>query len=170
MTTPDDSQTAPPAADTKRGLLIALTAGLALVALGGAAVFATRVVAVPRYAAVALAKLAPTAAAPWSPPAKVYTVPVAEDFTLAVVELSRKCFGSAGCNVSFSIKLTNVGAHEFDPAKSYKIVYTVNGTEDPYSNNLTITGDRYSYDEEELTQVKNKSTTLTATITAIVPA
>lgn len=109
---------------------------------------------------------APTSAAP----TKIYVAPTPEDFTLTVNELSRKCFGSAGCNVTFSIKLTNVGAHEFDPAKNYKLVYTINGAEDPYTNNLTISGDSYSYEEEEFTQVKNSSTKLTATITAIIPA
>lgn len=118
----------------------------------------------------ALAHATPGSTAAWSPPAKVYVVPVPADFTLTVNELSRKCFGSAGCNVSFSIELENVGAHEFDPSKSYRIVYTVNGTEDPYTNNLTITGDRYSYDSEEFAQVKNKSTKLTATVTSIVSA
>lgn len=118
----------------------------------------------------ALAGANPGSTAPWSPPAKVYVTPVPADFAITVNELSRKCFGSAGCNVTFSIGLENVGAHEFDPAKSYKLVYTVNGTEDPYSNNVTITGDRYTYESEEFVQVKDKATKLTATVTSIVAA
>lgn len=118
----------------------------------------------------AAAAAAPYSAVPWSPPAKVYTTPVPADFEITVNELSRKCFGSAGCNVTFSIELTNVSGHAFDPAKTYKIVYTVNGTEDPYTNAVTITGDQYSREDEELTQVKNKSPKLTAAVTSVVAA
>lgn len=72
--------------------------------------------------------------------------------------------------MTFSIELTNVSGHAFDPAKTYKIVYTVNGTEDPYTNAVTITGDQYSREDEELTQVKNKSPKLTAAVTSVVAA
>ncbi|MGI5245147.1 hypothetical protein [Dactylosporangium sp. CA-139066] len=118
----------------------------------------------------AAAAAATYSAKPWSPPAKVYTTPVPADFEVTVNELGRKCFGSAGCNVTFSVELKNVGGHDFDPAKTYKIVYTVNGTEDPYSNAVTMTGDQYSRADEEFVQVKDKSAKLTATVTSVVSA
>ncbi len=77
MTTPQDSQIpyvpghteqqpttpppAPPGADTRRGLLIALAVALALVTLGGVTALAVKLSDEPRYAAVALVKPTPTA-------------------------------------------------------------------------------------------------------------
>lgn len=172
-TTPWAPPPSPPPRRGPRGLLIAAAAVAAVLLLGAGGAIALTLANndSPSTTSAAQTSAAPGASATtaWSPPANVYATPVPGDFTLTVVELSRKCFGSAGCNVTFSIQLANVSGNTFDPAKSYKIVYAINEAEDTYSNNLTITGTQYSYRSEEFVQVKNKSTKLTATITAIVP-
>lgn len=101
-------------------------------------------------------------------PPKVYSSPTATDFTLTLTELKRVCFGSAGCNVTFKITLTQQNAAEYDPRKTYKLTYTIEGAEDTYSNYLSITGKQYSSNEEEFVSVKSKNTKLIPTITQII--
>jgi hypothetical protein len=98
---------------------------------------------------------------------KVYSDPVPADFTLALTELKRACFGSAGCNVTFTVQLTKVSASMFNPKKTYKLTYAVGGAEDTYTNYMTIDGDQYSHNDEEFVSVKSKSTKLVPTITQI---
>lgn len=100
-------------------------------------------------------------------PPKVYSVPAPADFTLALTELKRACFGSAGCNVTFTVQLTKVNAAMYDSTKTYKLMYSIGGAEDPYSNYMKITGDQYSHNDEEFVSVKSKSVKLAPTITNI---
>lgn len=94
-----------------------------------------------------------------------YAKPLPADFTLKLTELSRQCFGSAGCNVTFTVELTKTNtAAVYDPAKSWRVTYTVTGTTDPYSNYLTVTGDQYSHNDTEMVQVKTAKAQLTATV------
>lgn len=103
-------------------------------------------------------------------PPKVYNTPVPSDFTLTLTELKRACFGSAGCNVTFTVQLTKENASVYDATKHYKLTYTVEGSEDTYSNYMTIHGDQYSHNDEEFVSVKNKSTKLVPKITQILEA
>lgn len=111
---------------------------------------------------IAVTSTSPTAAAK----AK-YAAPTPADYTLKLTELSRQCFGSAGCNVTFTVELEQVTTNEFDPAKSYRLIYAVEGTAEPYTNNLTITGKNYSRVDTEFTSVKKKGDVLKPTITGI---
>lgn len=97
-----------------------------------------------------------------------YSAPSPSDFSLTLTELERKCFGSAGCNVTFTLNLKQVTAAKFDPTKTYKLLYTINGTEDVHTNYMTLTGSQYTHDDEEFAQVKGQKTQLTVTITSIV--
>lgn len=101
--------------------------------------------------------------------ASKYAEPTVADFELTLTELSRQCFGSAGCNVQFSVNLKNVGGKAFDPGKSYRLTFNVEGTTEPYSNYVTITGDQYQRDDTMLAQVKTSKQKLTVTATGIDP-
>jgi hypothetical protein len=92
---------------------------------------------------------------------------VAKHFKLTAKILSKQCFGSAGCNVSYRILVAYTGP-TLDPAVTYDVLYSVTGGEDgPVSNTLKITGDESSVDEEESLSTKNKSAKLTVVISDI---
>lgn len=101
-------------------------------------------------------------------PSQVYNAPTPADFTLVLTELSRKCFGSAGCNVTFTVQLTANDGITYDPTKTYKVMYSIAGAEDSYTNYLTITGKNYTHNDEEFVGVKNKDVKLVPTITQII--
>lgn len=96
-----------------------------------------------------------------------YHEPTKADFLLTVKTTRKKCFGSAGCNVTYHIDLDYLG-DELDPSKTYQITYEVSGVEDgPAINTLEITGDEYTYDENESGQTPSSSTKLKAKVTDI---
>lgn len=64
-------------------------------------------------------------------PEPVYDVPTADDFTMELRTTRRKCFGSAGCNVTVEPELTYDGLTEdLDPDAVYEITYEIGGVED----------------------------------------
>lgn len=100
-------------------------------------------------------------------PAPVATSPTVKDFKLAVKTLTKQCFGSAGCNVTFRILVTYNGP-ALDPGKSYEVLYEVRGGEDgPIANKLTVAGDESSVDEEEMVSTPKSSTKLVAVVTDV---
>ncbi|HEY9411761.1 MAG TPA: hypothetical protein VIP77_19435 [Jiangellaceae bacterium] len=105
----------------------------------------------------------PAPAPPPPPPAPTYGEPEIADFALTVYETERKCFGSAGCHVNFTIDLTNLSTKDFDPAKTYDLRYQVTGGEDEYLSTLELNGDTYQNHEEFLT-VPGEGDKLTATV------
>lgn len=55
-----------------------------------------------------------------------------------------------------------------DPSVTYEVVYEVRGGEDgPVTNNLTVTGDTSSVDDEEMVSTKSRSTRLTVVVTDV---
>ncbi|CAL9313939.1 hypothetical protein [Streptomyces sp. SudanB91_2054] len=57
-----------------------------------------------------------------------YVTPLAGDFTADLRTVRRKCFGSAGCNVTVEPKLTYNGAStSLDPAAVFEITYEIRG-------------------------------------------
>lgn len=79
-----------------------------------------------------------------------YDEPTADSFELSVKTLQKKCFGSAGCNVTFRIEVAATDPMmSLDPSKTYELTYEIEGSEDPYINTLTIQGDGYEVDSEE---------------------
>jgi hypothetical protein len=98
------------------------------------------------------------------PPANA---PTPKDFTLTVKILSKQCFGSAGCNITFRVELSSNGVSP-DPDKTYEVTYEVRGVEDgPQINTLTIEGGKYRADEEEFASTKSAATKLKAVITDV---
>lgn len=99
------------------------------------------------------------------PPAR--TVPVAKDFKLTVKTLSKKCFGSAGCNVTFRVLVAYSGP-TLDPSTSYEVTYEVRGGEDGASvNTLTVEGDQSTVQDEEFVSTPSSKTKLTAVVTSV---
>jgi hypothetical protein len=48
--------------------------------------------------------------------------PVPTDFNNNVITLAQDCFGSAGCNVSYRVEVSYVGAQPPDPSKTFKMI------------------------------------------------
>jgi hypothetical protein len=103
---------------------------------------------------------APTTTAP--PPHK----PTPEDFKLELIETSRSCFGSAGCNVKYKIEPTYVGPSNLDVSRSYTVIYEVTGGDDVKTDNFTLRGDKWSGSSEDYISTP-PNPTLTATVTRI---
>ncbi|MEU4392768.1 hypothetical protein [Kribbella sp. NPDC023855] len=102
-----------------------------------------------------------------APPVPTYAAPAAKHFKLTAKILSKQCFGSAGCNVTYRILVTYTGP-TLDPAVTYDVLYSVTGGEDgPVSNTLKVTGDESSVDEEESLSTKNKTAKLTVVVSDI---
>lgn len=79
--------------------------------------------------------------------------PQPTDFAIEIIETRRACFGSAGCNVTYTINPTYVGTSLPDRSKSYTIIYDVVGTEDPTTGSVKLSGDTFTFQEENSTSV-----------------
>ncbi|SCG70289.1 hypothetical protein [Micromonospora halophytica] len=108
---------------------------------------------------------AATTTAP-TPTLALYDEPTRKDFKLAVKVLRKKCFGSAGCNISYRIDVTYTGTG-LDPAKTYEVTYEVRGGEDPMVNTFEVTGDTASVPQEEDGGTRRSGDKLTAVVTDV---
>ena len=108
---------------------------------------------------------AETAAPAYTPPPEpaepTYPDPVVADYTITLYETEKQCFGSAGCNVTFTVDLAYAGP-VLDPAKTYELRYEVDGAEDPLLSTLEITGDEYTSTESSVSTA-SESDELTVT-------
>lgn len=93
-----------------------------------------------------------------------YHQPTAGDFKLAVKVLEKKCFGSAGCNVTYRVDLTYTGASPLDPDTTYELTYEVRGLEDSAIGTMRITGDQYEHDEHEFGSTSSSSKKLSVIV------
>ncbi|WP_406070357.1 hypothetical protein [Micromonospora sp. NBC_01638] len=107
-----------------------------------------------------------TAPATTAPPAPVYDAPTKGDFKLNVKTLRKKCFGSAGCNITYRIDVTYTG-DGLDPSSTYEVTYEVKGAEDPIINTFEVTGDSASVRQEETASTKRSGDKLTAVATDV---
>ncbi|MEV4361706.1 hypothetical protein [Nonomuraea sp. NPDC049625] len=110
----------------------------------------------------------PSAAATTSAsPASFTHTPDPEEFSLRVKTLEKKCYGSVGCNVTYSIRVSYSGP-ALNPDQEYQVTYEVTGLEDgPAVNTFTIQGDEVSYQEEEFASTTSSSRTLKAKATEV---
>jgi hypothetical protein len=98
--------------------------------------------------------------------ASTYDTPEAGDFELTVKTLSKQCFGSAGCTVTYRIQAGWDGS--YDPDKTYEVVYEVRGDESgPQTNNFTITSDEYQISQEEIASTRSSGVKLTARVVSV---
>jgi hypothetical protein len=98
--------------------------------------------------------------------ASTYDTPEPSDFELTVKTLSKQCFGSAGCSLTYRIQAGWDGT--YDPDKTYEVVYEVQGDESgPQTNNFTVTGDKYQVEQEESASTRSAGVKLTARVTSV---
>lgn len=89
------------------------------------------------------------------------------DFTLGVKVLSKECFGSAGCNVTFRIKPTYVGSQDLPDTGTVEVSYAIKGGEEPLSNTFTVQAGEVSYDSKEFISTRTSSAKLSAVVTDV---
>jgi hypothetical protein len=79
--------------------------------------------------------------APSDPPTTTAYTPVAADFELKVTVLSKECFGSAGCDLTYRVTPTYTGIG-FSADKSVTVTYSVSGSSDGQtSQSFDMAGD-----------------------------
>jgi hypothetical protein len=105
-----------------------------------------------------------TTAAPAEEPEVQYDDPAKDDFELKVKTLSKHCFGSAGCNVTFRVSLGYRGVLGLDPDKTYEITYEIRGGEDAMIGTVEATGDNYTLPDEDLISTRSSGARLRAVV------
>ena len=105
-----------------------------------------------------------------SDPGPSYVTVNSHNITVTLKILTKDCFGSAGCNVTYRPQVTqSVPAGSFDPSVTWDVTYEVRGGSDgAQTGTLTVTGDSYE-SSEDLTQTGSQGVKLTAVITDIEP-
>lgn len=93
--------------------------------------------------------------------------PTTADFALNVVTLEQSCFGSAGCNVTYRIEVSYVGAQIPGEDESYRVVYELRGGEDQKIGSFELQGDQYSIPSDDFISTP-PNPVLTAVVTSVV--
>ncbi|MFI6816618.1 hypothetical protein ACIBG7_29745 [Nonomuraea sp. NPDC050328] len=106
------------------------------------------------------------AASGTSQPETPAQAPEPTQFELRVKTLKKQCFGSAGCNVTYSIKVGYDGP-ELDPDVAYQVTYKVTGADDPIINTFTVQGTDVTRQEEEFASTPSSGSTLKAKVIEI---
>lgn len=150
-------------------LVVALCCGgLGIAALGDGETGPASSAAPSRSTAAPTTAAATTAAPATTAPAlPVYDTPTKDDFKLKVKVLRKRCFGSAGCNITYRIDVTYTGLGDLDPSKTYEVTYQVKGAEDPIINTFEVTGNSASVQEEEMASTRRAGDKLTAVVTDV---
>ncbi len=101
--------------------------------------------------------------------APAYVTPKKGDFEVTLKILSKECFGSAGCNLTYRAKLSqSLPSGALDPDVTYDLTYVVHGDESgPQTETMYITGDQYEQPSEGLAQTATSGTKLTVTVTKL---
>ncbi|WP_091178192.1 hypothetical protein [Microlunatus flavus] len=128
----------------------------------------------PTVTVTTTAPAAPVAATPSDDPTTDDTSdsttyePKKSDFKLGVKTLSKECFGSAGCNVSFRIKPSYVGSQDLPTSGEIEVTYKITGLQDPVENTFTVDGEgTITYTKEEDGQTQSKGDKLGAKVTDV---
>lgn len=86
------------------------------------------------------------------------STPKAADFVLTPQVTDKECFGSAGCNVTFRLKVDYAGTSSLDPDVTWLVVYEITGIDDsPQVGNFTVQGTNVNYDEQSVSTKSSKS-------------
>jgi hypothetical protein len=91
-------------------------------------------------------------------------LPTPQDFTLDVIEMSRQCFGDAGCTVQYRIVPTYQRAGSV-PTGRYSLLYELDGGDEPQSGNIQVRNGQYHTEEGYLSTTSGG--TLTAHVTQV---
>lgn len=100
------------------------------------------------------------------PTPEITPTPSPSDYELRVKTLQKECFGSAGCNVSYTIRVTYSGTPLPEDA-TYSVTYKVTGGEDEVINTFEINGDRATVAEEESVSTSSSGAKLRAKVTEV---
>lgn len=168
----DGAPTMEPKKLSRRNRLIAISAA-GLIILGGVAAGGY---ALGRSAASSPTKAVAASAAPSTTANYVTatTTPAAyvrpltnADFSVDITVLSKKCFGSAGCNVKYSINPTFNGSSSELRGRHFRVVYEILGGDEPQIGNFKLNGTSASMTETEMIQASDDAE-LTAKVTNVV--
>lgn len=90
------------------------------------------------------------------------------DFAIKVIVLEKKCFGSAGCNLTYTIDPSYVatGPRELTDAT---VVYNVTGGEQDQVGNMRIDKQGTMHFDRQTRISAEDGAVLTATVTAVIP-
>ena len=89
--------------------------------------------------------------------------PIPSDFKLDIVETSRSCFGSAGCNIQYQIDVSYVGIRSLDPSGNFTVIYSVTGGDSEKVANFTVHGSQASIRPDFISTPPNPHLVATAT-------
>ncbi|MCF8570459.1 hypothetical protein L5G32_09290 [Gordonia sp. HY002] len=92
----------------------------------------------------------------------------ASDFTLSVLTEEKKCFGSAGCLVTISLSPTFDGMSATLEGRSFKVLYEIQGGEEPILDRFTMTGMRATIDESLSVRTASSDAVITAEVTQVI--
>lgn len=73
-------------------------------------------------------------------------LPRPQDFQLNLIELSRDCFGQAGCNIRYRIEPVHVGGVSI-ANNSFTLLYEVDGGDDSKTGNIKVVSGRFRNEE-----------------------
>lgn len=90
------------------------------------------------------------------------------DFSLSVLTEEQKCFGSAGCLVTISLTPTFNGFTSTLEGRSFKVLYEIQGGEEPILDRFTMTGTRVSIDETLSVETASSDAVITADVTQVI--
>jgi hypothetical protein len=94
--------------------------------------------------------------------------PHKSDFKIGIKIIEKKCFGSAGCSITYRIKPDYVGTQELPETGTIEVSYQVTGdSSGPQQNTFTIEGGQASFDKEEFADTPSSSTKLVAKVTEV---
>lgn len=91
----------------------------------------------------------------------------AEDFTIELKILSKRCFGSAGCNLTYTIDPVYLGAESLDDVSATVTYEVLGGDSGPQINSFTLDSDVITYQEKEFISTPSSSTELEVEVTDV---
>jgi len=90
------------------------------------------------------------------------------DIKLTIRETKKTCFGSAGCNVEFTLDAAVNNLAKTASGDSYEVTYAIKGLTDEQIGTLTLKDDgTFQQDSFQFGQKARSSTKLTATVTGV---
>ncbi|MFD3593178.1 hypothetical protein ACFWU5_10650 [Nocardia sp. NPDC058640] len=91
-----------------------------------------------KAAAAAAVTIRPTTT---TPPAPVYDIPAHHNIAPELTVTGKKCYGSAGCNFDYELRVVTTAPVDFAPTKRYRVTVALDeGTSWERIHSITITG------------------------------
>ena len=91
------------------------------------------------------------------------------DFTIRLAELSRSCFGAAGCNVTFTITGMEYSGTTPISGRNFQLVYQIVGAEHTHTNYAKCTGTSCNFVDGQSDSVTTAADTpISAEVTGVI--